>query len=79
MNYYINNGELEDVNQQQVLEKGIVTVKRHLYQARNQDYNEPATGGKKKVKKNWFIVCHLFYKILFLFIYIVSVTGIIQQ
>ena len=52
MNYYINNGELEDVNQQQVLEKGIVTVKRHLDQARNQDYNEPATGGKKKVKKN---------------------------
>jgi hypothetical protein len=33
------------------MEKGIVTVKRHLDQARNPEYNEGASG-KKKVKKH---------------------------
>lgn len=52
MNYYINDGELEGVDQKDVLEKGVVTVKRHLDQARNADYNEPGSSGKKKVKKH---------------------------
>lgn len=42
---------MENIDDQKVLEKGIVTVKRHLDNARNSDYNEPA--GKKKAKKQW--------------------------
>lgn len=42
---------MENIDDQKVLEKGIVTVKRHLDNARNSDYNEPV--GKKKSKKQW--------------------------
>lgn len=50
MNYNIGDEDLGDIDEQKVIEKGVVTVKRHLDNARNPDYMEPA--GKKKVKKN---------------------------
>ncbi len=49
INYYIGDEDMEGVDQEKVVEKGIVTVKRHLDNARNSDYNEPAS--KKKTKK----------------------------